>query len=84
MQTMERLGVYFVLNRAREQQGFEPETYGLSETEAVTIARMFTKCDAPRPCQRKLRVHESAMAQGGAALEAADPGKSSRRMHVHQ
>eukprot|EP00892_Ulva_mutabilis_P011984 jgi/Ulvmu1/9158/UM005_0256.1 len=44
MQTMERLGVYFVLNRAREQ-GFEPEKFGMSETEAVTIARMFTKYD---------------------------------------
>lgn len=56
MQTMERLGVYFVLNRAREQQGFDPEKYGLSEAEAVTIARMFTKCGSTPSLLTHLRM----------------------------
>lgn len=44
MATMESLAVYFILNEARDQLGFAPEEYGLSDDDAVTIARMFAKC----------------------------------------
>jgi hypothetical protein len=43
MATMESLAVYFILNEAREKLGFEPEEVGLSDDDAVTIARMFAK-----------------------------------------
>lgn len=44
MATMESLAVYFILNEAREKLGFAPEEYGLSDDDAVTVARMFAKC----------------------------------------
>lgn len=43
MATMESLAVYFILNEAREKLGFAPEEFGLSDDDAVTIARMFAK-----------------------------------------
>lgn len=43
MATMESLAVYFILNEAREKLSFDPEEYGLSDDDAVTIARMFAK-----------------------------------------
>jgi hypothetical protein len=44
MATMESLAVYFILSEAREKLGFAPEEFGLSDDDAVTIARMFAKC----------------------------------------
>ena len=43
MATVDSLAVYFILNEAREKLGFAPEEYGLSEDDAVTIARMSAK-----------------------------------------
>lgn len=50
MATVDSLAVYFILNEAREKLGFAPEEYGLSEDDAVTIARMFAKYAQTSPC----------------------------------
>eukprot|EP01025_Chloroclados_australasicus_P015603 TRINITY_DN17514_c0_g1_i1.p1 TRINITY_DN17514_c0_g1~~TRINITY_DN17514_c0_g1_i1.p1 ORF type:complete len:378 (-),score=48.34 TRINITY_DN17514_c0_g1_i1:292-1341(-) len=43
--TLDSLAVYLTLDKARRMFDFEPEQFGLSEEEAVNIARMFSKFD---------------------------------------
>ena len=61
MATVDSLAVYFILNEAREKLGFAPEEYGLSEDDAVTIARMFAKYAQTSPCTSRKPCHRGSL-----------------------